>query len=171
MIRVYLSPSQQPYNIGVGDYGDEQTAMRQLAFILAWRLTSRECEVAVARSGMSLAEVVAESNAWGAAYHVCLHSNASVRHNATGCEVFYCSGSAVGKRLAGRIYAKLCDENPAGGRRYQPTGFYELKQTDGWAVYCEIGFHDNAAEAVWITRNMPSIAKAIAAAIDEETEV
>lgn len=168
-LKVYLSPSQQPDNIGVGDYGDEQGVMRRVAFIAAARLSFMDnVGVAVARSGLSLPQVVAESNTWGAGVHVCLHSNASVRHDAVGCEVFYCPGSTVGERLARRVYGDLSRANPHGGRRCEPTGFYELKWTDAPAVYLELGFHDNAEEAKWIRRDAVHIAKLIAAAVCDE---
>jgi N-acetylmuramoyl-L-alanine amidase len=168
-LKVYISPSQQPENLGVGDYGDEQTQMYHVAYILAARLTALpEARVMVASPGLTMASAVAGSNAWGADVHICLHSNASVKHNAVGCEVFYCPGSVVGKRLAERVYSKLCDENPHGGRRCAATGFYELKQTKAPAVYIETGFHDNAEEAEWIVRSSPTIAKAIGGAVCDE---
>jgi N-acetylmuramoyl-L-alanine amidase len=168
-LKLYLSPSQQPDNIGVGDYGDERAQMYRLAYVLAARLAQvDDVTVAVALPGMRMSEIVGESNYFGATVHVCLHSNASVKHDAIGCEVFYCPGSVVGKRLAERVYEKLCDENPHGGRRCAATGFYELKWTDAPAVYVEVGFHDNAEEAEWIRKSVTGIAKAIAAAISDE---
>jgi N-acetylmuramoyl-L-alanine amidase len=168
-VKVYLSPSQQPDNIGVGDFGDEQTAMRRVAFITATRLSFMDgVDVAVARTGLSLPQVVAESNAWGASVHICLHSNASVNHDAVGCEVFYHPGSTVGERLARRVYGELSHANPHGGHRCEATGFYELKWTDAPAVYIEMGFHDNAEEAKWIRRDAVHIAKLIAAAVCDE---
>lgn len=168
-LRVYLSPSQQPNNVGVGDYGTEQWRMYQLAYILAARLAQfPNVEVAVARPNMSMAQVCDESDAWGAHVHICLHSNASVKHDAVGCEVFYAPRSVVGKRLAERVYKSLARLNPNGGRRCEPTGFYELRETNAWASYIECGFHDVAQEAAWIVRRMAAIAEAVADAVEDE---
>jgi N-acetylmuramoyl-L-alanine amidase len=139
--------------------------MYEQPWTLAARLMALGYEVMVARRGMSLEEAKDESNAWGADIHICLHSNASVKHNAFGCEAFYCPGSVVGERLALAVYARLSALNPRHGRRCAPTGFYELRKTNAWASYLELGFHDRPDEAAWIVRDRDRIAEAIAEAI------
>lgn len=65
MVDVYLSPSLQEWNVGVGNYGTEEQRMNLLADVVQYELERHGLDVARNRPEMSLAEVVRESNAIG----------------------------------------------------------------------------------------------------------
>ena len=72
----YLSPSNQVANIGVDGYGTEQDQMYLLADAIIPHLDRAGVSFVLADRNAALAQRVSESNAMGAGFHFCLHSNA-----------------------------------------------------------------------------------------------
>jgi len=153
-MKVYLSPSLQDQNVGVGDFGIEMTRAFQVANLVATYLKAQNIPVRMSQrawsalpSGELLAKVVADSNTWGSDVHVCLHTNAGPP-DADGTMVLHYPGSAKGLRLAGLIYKYLAPISPGTdyGLRTTPL-FYETKNVHGVVAYVEAAFHSNPAEA------------------------
>lgn len=158
--RVYISPSQQPYNRGVGDYGTEQYQMHRLGWLVGYHLVTAGYQVAISRMDQQLTDVVRSSNAWLPNLHLVLHSNAG---GGRGVECFYYPGSPVGTKVADALFCALGQINPGGRRRCVPNAkLIELSQTDAPAAYVEVGFHDNPEEAKWIVGSTGLIARTIA---------
>lgn len=160
-MKVYLSPSSQTANVGVGNYGTEADRMQQLSSKVKSKLEAKGHTVYGSDNSLTLSQRIAASNNAGVACHVALHSNAG---GGTGPEVWYYTNSNNGKRLANNIIAEITDVSncpPSRGVKAS-TGYAELNQTSAPAVIVEVAFHDNANDAAWIIDNMDAIAQAIA---------
>ena len=77
MRSVYLSPSLQEWNIGVGDFGTEEQRMNEIADIVERELKNKGYIVYRNRPEQTLKQVVEESNNLNPNIHVAIHSNAS----------------------------------------------------------------------------------------------
>ena len=139
MKKVYLSPSNQEHNAGVGKYGTEEVRMHELAAMVAARLKARGFAVKVSQPQWEMGTVCADSNSFGADAHVCIHTNAG---GGDGTVAFY--GSAAGKRLNEAIYKYVAKESSGAdeGVRSWP-GLYEIANTHAPCAYLELFFHDN----------------------------
>jgi N-acetylmuramoyl-L-alanine amidase len=160
--RIYLSPSTQAANVGVGDYGTEEYRMRQLAWKVGELCTRQGADVAIARVDLEPDGCVVESNAYQPRYHISLHSNS----NGRGVEGFHWPGSVTGRALTEDICNALAPLNPNGLRRVEANGsFTEIAGPNAYCAYIEVGFHDRPEEAQWIVRDMDLIALTIARVI------
>ena len=168
MATVYLSPSLQEFNTGVGDYGTEEERMNQVADVVQRELTNAGITVYRNSPEMSLAQAVADSNRRGPDVHVAIHSNASATGQARGPEVYVYSRSSPAYPLAQLMYASLeaISPTPGLGVRVNPN-LYELRRTRAPAVLAEVAFHDNPQDAQWIISNIEGIGKAIAGSVIE----
>jgi len=153
-MKVYLSPSLQEQNVGVGDFGVEMTRAYQVANLVAPYLLAQNIPVRMPRedwcklsANVLLAKVVADSNDWGSTVHVCLHTNAGPPE-ADGTFILHYPGSAKGLKLAGLIYKYLAPISPGTdyGLATSPL-FYETKNANAVVAYVEAAFHSNPAEA------------------------
>lgn len=169
MKKVYISPSTQENNIGIGDYGTEEYQMNIIADHLIPML--ERCGFSVRRNKpeMSLRQVVVDSNAWCPDAHVAIHSNAG---GGQGTEVWYYTGSVKGQKLAECLYNEVASLSPGKDRGIKnKTNFYELSQTIAPAIIIEVGFHDYMNDALWIKDAPKQIARAIAKGICNYFEV
>lgn len=164
---IYLSPSAQEANIGVGNYGTEEYRMNRIADVLQNALI-RSGRYIVYRNNpaMTLDEIIQDSNSVRPDAHIAIHSNAG---GGTGPEIFIYSAGTLDEILARAIYDELIRVyyNKSGGRGIKVD--YRLKETrevQAPAVIIEVAFHDNVKDAAWIINNTPTIAMAIKAGID-----
>lgn len=164
-MKVYLSPSSQTANVGVGNYGTEAKRMQELSSKVKTKLIAKGHTVYGSDNSLTRTQRIAASNNAGVACHVALHSNAG---GGTGPEVWYYSTSANGKRLANNIITKITGvKSCPKSRGIRPsTEYAELNGTSAPAVIVEVAFHDNANDAAWIINNMDAIAQAIADGIN-----
>lgn len=159
-LRVYLSPSNQVHNLGVGDYGTEQSRMHALAWRVGAHLAMAGADVAISRPDQSISEIVITSDTYKPAYHISLHSNAG---GGKGVEGFHWPGSVKGQTLTKDIVQALSKLNPGGYRRVEPNStFGEITGPNAICSYIEVGFHDNPQEVEWIMREAEAIALTIA---------
>lgn len=173
-MKVYLSPSQQIHNKGVGSYGTEAKRCQDIADRAAGLLRAAGVTVKVTpreweryQGNDWLAKVVAASNAFGANVHVAIHTNAGPS-SAAGCDAWHFPGSTRGRQLTQAIYRRVARIVPGGGRgiRTQPV-FYETRAARAPVCYIELGFHTNRADAAHIAKNPDLYAKAIADGVCE----
>jgi N-acetylmuramoyl-L-alanine amidase len=168
-MKVYLSPSQQFRNIGVGSYGSEAKRCQAIADLTAKRL--RAAGVPVKQTPRSwqgiegnawLGKVVAASNSFGADAHVAIHTNAG-GGSADGTDAWHFPGSAKGKRLTQEIYKRVAPVSPGsdGGIHTNPV-FYETRAARAPVCYIELAFHTNKADAASIVTQPQRYADAIA---------
>lgn len=165
MPSVYLSPSLQEFNRGVGSYGTEEERMNQVADVVENLL--KEYGVTVYRNApsMSLAQAVRDSNSKNPDIHVALHSNASSSGAARGPEVYAYSPSTPGDQLAQLIYDELAALFPTPGLGVKYSPLYETRRVKAPTALAEVGFHDNYADAKFIEENVENIGRAVAKAI------
>lgn len=162
MKKIYLSPSDQVRNIYAYGNTNEAAQCRKIA---------DACKTALERSGFAVRTNfddgtnamytrVAESNAWGADLHLCIHTNAG---GGKGAEAYVIDKTEKRLAAAQPIYDEVRAIAPYGSSRGIRTArFYELRYTTGMCVYLEVDFHDNAEIAKWIVGNTTAIGEAIA---------
>src|SRR5690554_2442991 len=99
-MKIYLSPSKQPYNKYAYGNTNEQEQMEQLAPFVRVALKSyKNVEVKIATSSKILQDRVHEALAWGADLYIALHSNAG-SPTAKGAVFFYHQDSKHSKDIA-----------------------------------------------------------------------
>ena len=162
--KIYLSPSDQNGNRYA--YGDtnEMVQCQRIA---------DACEAALERCGFevinnktdTMEERVAESNAWDADLHVCIHTNA---HNGvtTGTRIFSFDTSGEGYKASRAVFNVLAPKTPGTSESVTPyPALYEIRMPRAWSVYVEVDFHDVPKMAKWIIENVVLIGEAIAEGI------
>lgn len=160
VVKVYISPSSQHDNVGVGNYGTEEVRMNQVADVVEKELKRVGITTLRNNPSMDITQMVAASNAFGADVHLAIHSNAG---GASGAEAYYYTGSASGKLLAQKVYDNLAPMTPSADRGVKATTeLYEVWATNGIATLVEIAFHDNWDDASFIIGNIQVIGVAIA---------
>jgi len=172
-MKVYLSPSQQIHNKGVGDYGTEAERCQDIA-TRAGKLL-RAAGVSVKQTPKSweqysgdtwLSKVAAASNAFGADAHVCIHTNAG-RASARGTDAWHYPGSAKGKALAKAIYDRVVRVSGKGRGIHTEPVFYETRAAKAPVCYIELIFHTNKDDVKLVIERPDAFARAIAEGILE----
>ena len=164
----YLSPSCQGNNVGINGYGTEQDQMYLLADAIIPHLDRAGVSFVLADRDAKLARRVAESNAMGAGFHLCLHSNAGGSGKAWGPVALYYSDA--GKAFGVKLVSALLALGQANNRSYnlkEEKGLYELCRTTAPACLLEVDFHDSETGVEFLTKRRPEIAEAIARCIIE----
>lgn len=178
-MKIYLSPSLQDYNV----YAAGNTTEKEQCFRIA-----RYCEAALLRCGfevrcakesMRTADVIKDSNDWGAYLHVPIHTNAG---GGSGCVVFVSKLDEERTKYAQPVYDELAKITKA-DEKYgvRTANFLEIRDTSAKCIYVEAEFHDNVEGAEWIIENVEEIGEAICRGIchgagtayvksDDETE-
>lgn len=159
IMRIYVSPSDQTGNVGVGNYGTEARRMQELSNLLVPMLRASGHTVFGGSNSLNLTQRVAASNSANVDLHIALHSNAA---GGTGPETHYNPGSTNGRRLANEILYNLHNiPGAATGRTVKASSFYELSSTTAVACLIEVAFHDNQTDVNWMMSNWNAIANAI----------
>jgi N-acetylmuramoyl-L-alanine amidase len=171
MPSIYLSPSAQEGNFYVTGPSEEEI-MNRLADALEPYLAANGFSTKRNDRGMSVNEIIRDSNAGKFDLHIALHSNAAPEGKygtERGIIVYYYPGSAKGKRAAEILAKNLAAvyPDPSLVRAAGYTRLGELRYTKNPAVFLEIGYHDNEQDAAWITKNLDAIAKAVAKGLTE----
>lgn len=167
MSTVFLSPSLQDFNPYVTGNGSEADFMNRLADEMIPGLLLGGIGLSRSDRQGTLADAIAKSNAYGPDLHVALHSNAApdgMDGTVQGPEIYYYKNSEEGLRAAELIAAQLSQVYPFGDTvTLIPTDdeLAELVRTKAPAVFIEVGYHDNPADAAWIESNLSGIADAI----------
>lgn len=164
-MKIYISPSSQTANVGVGNYGTEADRMQALSDILVPLLQASGHTVYGGNNSLTLSQRIAASNSANVDIHVALHSNAG---GGSGPETWYYTGSTNGRRLANEILYNLhLIPGAATGRTIKSsTSYAELSQTAAPATIVEVAFHDNQTDVNWMLNNWNRIAAAIRTGIN-----
>lgn len=167
-MRVYLSPSNQENNVGVGKYGTEEHYCNLVADKVEAILKANNITVARNNPKMSLESIVSDSNNNNVNLHVAIHTNANDGAS-RGCEVYCHRFGGEGEKISKKIYDKLAALTPTKDRGVKQ-GFnfygegkhmYELAYTNAPATLIEIAFHDNIDDVMFLLDNQTTIATAI----------
>ena len=157
---IYLSPSTQDKNIGVGNYGSEEKRMNQVADVVEKVLIEHGIKVYRNRPDWDLKEVVKDSNLRKPSLHFAIHSNAG---GGRGAEIFAYSSQSEGAKAAKIIYDEFEKITNIKGRGIKfNSKFYELNSTNAPAILIEVAFHDNLEDANWIINNIEKIGLSLA---------
>ena len=163
MIKIYLSPAAHKNDHackGV-DGCTENTHSNQFMDIVEKYLKAsgfdvkRKSHALVGDEGMI--KCVEESNKWGANLHYVVHTNASNGMVRGSRPMYYPVGEG----------GKICDVIKKYRDMIYPypitpkanTTLYEIRMTKAVAVYEELVFHDNPADAKWLHENMRLMAE------------
>lgn len=162
-MKIFLSPSDQTGNLYTGLNGVREAEIcRQIAQECFNYLRSRSdiaCKLSLANTYQ---ERTAQSNAWGADVHVCIHTNAG---GGDGTVVFCYPGNEENTWVKG-IYDAISRISPGNDDGIRPvTNLYEINRTSAICVYLEVEFHDSASGAKWLRDHVAYIGETLADAI------
>ena len=160
-MKVYISPSMQQYNkYAAGDTTEAEQCHRIGEYAAA---AMRRCGIAVklADAEQTAEQNVAESNAWGADYHICIHTNAA---NGQARDVVVFTSLKNSEDACARAVYEAIDVLDGHKSIYgvRTANYYEIKATSAKCIYVECEFHDNAELAEWIIANVGKLGEAIA---------
>ena len=171
MPTIYLSPSTQEFNEYITG-GSEEYWMNLLADAMEPILTSSGIRYIRNTPDMTAASSILASNAGNYDLHLALHSNASGEGQAgqnRGILAFYYPGSAQGLRAAQLLVDGLKAIYPLPNlvRAEGTTAIGEVRRVRAPSVFLELAYHDNEADANWITGNLDAIAAGMSAFVQE----
>lgn len=175
MPRIFLSPSTQEYNEYYSG-GSEEYHMNQLADAMVPYLTASGIRYGRNNPKGTVVNSVALANKGTYDLYLSLHSNASPEGSEgtlQGPDIYYYPTSAKGRRAAMLIEDNMRDIYPTPElvNIIPSTYYYELRRTTAPAVLVEVAYHDNPADAKWITQNTDEIARALSKAVAEYLNV
>ena len=153
--RLFISPSDQPANVGALDIHEQHYAQiraRRLEAAIhkyaAGRVTTRISQEGIGDSASGYATSVREGNRWGHDDYHAEHSNATGSAvKASGVHVYIWPSDPRAYRWAQAIIARI--GHYFGGKPAIRDGSHlmEVNSSHGTAVLNETGFHDNPADA------------------------
>ena len=159
--KVYLSPSDQTENRYAWGNTNEHVQCQKIAEAEAAALRRSGVEVKLAAFGTTMAQRCAESDAWGADIHNCVHTNACNKQ-VMGTRLFCYSVPGKGYDACRAVFAELAPLSPGTSENIQKASYYEVRVPNAPSVYCECEFHDTVEGAKWIAEHTTEIGEAIA---------
>ena len=160
--RVYISPSDQTENRYAWGNTNEHAQCQRIAEAEAAALRRSGVEVKLAAFGTTMAQRCAESDAWGADIHNCVHTNA-FNGKVMGTRLFCYAIPGKGYAACKAVFAELAPLTPGTSENVQKnSNLYEVRVPDAPSVYCECEFHDTVEGAKWIVEHTTEIGEAIA---------
>ncbi len=168
MYKVYLSPSTRAKSFGTNNFGTEEFRMNQIADIVERELL-KTGEFAVYRNvnGMTIDEIIKDSNDVGPNVHVAIHSSYG---NKLGCNCYVRVeddlSNGIGKEIYKQLLSIYYNKNMDNGLTYDKT-ITEIHKVNSAAIKIELGNRENKEDANWIIYNIENIGKAIAIGIEK----
>ena len=159
--KVYISPSDQTENRYAWGNTNEHVQCQKIAEAEAAALRRSGVEVKLAAFGTTMAQRCAESDAWHADIHNCVHTNA-FNGKVMGTRMFCFAIPGKGYDACKAVFAELAPLSPGTSENIQKASYYEVRVPNAPSVYCECEFHDTAEGAKWIVEHTTSIGEAIA---------
>ena len=160
--RVYISPSDQTENRYAWGNTNEHAQCQRIAEAEAAALRRSGVEVKLAAFGTTMAQRCAESDAWGADIHTCVHTNACNKQ-VMGTRLFCYAIPGKGYDACKAVFAELAPLTPGTSENVQKNpNLYEVRTPAAPTVYCECEFHDTMEGAKWIVEHTTEIGEAIA---------
>ena len=164
--RVYISPSDQTENRYAWGNTNEHVQCQKIAETEAAALRRSGVEVKLAAFGTTMAQRCAESDAWHADIHNCVHTNA-FNGKVMGTRMFCFAIPGKGYDACKAVFAELAPLSPGTSENIQKASYYEVRVPNAPSVYCECEFHDTAEGAKWIVEHTTAIGEAIAKGLCE----
>nr|DAH85130.1 MAG TPA: Cell wall hydrolase autolysin [Caudoviricetes sp.] len=160
--RVYISPSDQTENRYAWGNTNEHAQCQRIAEAEAAALRRSGVEVKLAAFGTTMAQRCAESDAWHADIHNCVHTNACNKQ-VMGTRLFCYTIPGKGYDACKAVFAELAPLSPGTSENIQANSrLYEVRTPAAPTVYCECEFHDTVEGAKWIVEHTTEIGEAIA---------
>ena len=160
--RVYISPSDQTENRYAWGNTNEHVQCQKIAEAEAAALRRSGVEVQVAALGSTMAQRCAESDAWRADIHNCVHTNAA-NGKVSGTRMFCYSVPGKGYDACRSVFGQLAPLTPGTSENIQANPkLFEVRVPNAPSVYCECEFHDTVEGAKWIVEHTTEIGEAIA---------
>ena len=159
--KVYISPSDQVSNAYAWGNTNEHVQCQRIAEAEAAALRRSGVEVKLAAFGTTMAQRCAESDAWGADIHNCVHTNACNKQ-VMGTRLFCYAIPGKGYDACKAVFSELAPLSPGTSENIQKARYYEVRVPDAPSVYCECEFHDTVQGARWIVEHTTDIGEAIA---------
>ena len=171
MPTLFLSPSTQEFNPYVTT-GNEEYWMNQLADRMEPYLEASGIDFTRNDPQRNAAAAIRQSNAGDYDFHLALHSNAApvgAEGSYRGIDIYYYPGSADSLRMAEILVDNLRPIYPLPDQvRALPTmNIGEVTRSSAPAVLAELGYHDNAEDALWVENNLDAIARALSLGVTE----
>lgn len=155
-MKIYLSASNQFDNL----YNDGKHTEGDVCYMIAQKAMDYIGTNHIVKLGgrnASMMSKIAESNAFGADYHVCIHTNAG---GGEGTEVFCWPGNQSDKYVK-RVYEKVSEASPGNDRGIKTSKtLAEISRTNATCIYVECEFHDTRGD--WIFNNVERLGYCIA---------
>lgn len=164
--KVYISPSDQVSNAYAWGNTNEHVQCQKIAEAEAAALRRSGVEVQVAALGSTMAQRCAESDAFKADIHNCVHTNACNRQ-VMGTRLFCYAIPGKGYDACKAVFNELAPLSPGTSENIQVNPIYEVRVPDAPSVYCECEFHDSVEGAKWIVEHTTDIGEAIAKGLCE----
>ena len=160
--KVYISPSDQTENRYAWGNTNEHVQCQKIAESEAAALRRSGVEVKLASFGTTMAQRCAESDAWRADIHNCVHTNACNKQ-VMGTRLFCYVIPGKGYDACKAVFAELAPLSPGTSENIQANSrLYEVRTPAAPTVYCECEFHDTVEGAKWIVEHTTDIGEAIA---------
>ena len=159
--KVYISPSDQVSNAYAWGNTNEHAQCQRIAEAEAAALRRSGVEVKLAAFGTTMAQRCAESDAWRADIHNCVHTNAA-NGKVMGTRMFCFAIPGKGYDACKAVFAELAPLSPGTSENIQKASYYEVRVPNAPSVYCECEFHDTIQGARWIVEHTTDIGEAIA---------
>ena len=165
--KIYISPSDQTENRYAWGNTNEHAQCQRIAEAEAAALRRSGVEVKLAAFGTTMAQRCAESDAWGADIHSCVHTNA-FNGKVSGTRMFCYSVPGKGYDACRAVFGQLAPLTPGTSENIQANPrLYEVRNPAAPSVYCECEFHDSIQGARWIVEHTTDIGEAIAKGLCE----
>lgn len=165
--KIYISPSDQTENRYAWGNTNEHAQCQRIAEAEAAALRRSGVEVKLAAFGTTMAQRCAESDAWGADIHSCVHTNA-FNGKVSGTRMFCYSVPGKGYDACRAVFGQLAPLTPGTSENIQANPrLYEVCNPAAPSVYCECEFHDTIQGARWIVEHTTDIGEAIAKGLCE----
>ena len=165
--KIYLSPSNQINNLYA--YGSTNEAVQCRKIAAACKAVLEICGFEVKTNYTdgenAMYNRVAESNAWGADLHVCIHTNA-FNGSVSGTRLMAYDLSGKGYQACKAIFNALAPITPGKSENISAyPNLYEIRKVNAPTAYIECEFHDVPSVAKWIVEHTTEIGEAIAKGI------
>lgn len=172
--KVYLSPAAQPWNPYCDGSGSEEYYMRKVASAMIPYLQSYGIDyvLAGAQTGTSanqksfLVNRANEAKNTGCDLYLAIHSNAATGKT-RGTRVYYYTKSAESLRFAKVLQSNFSYPYKSNIKLAYNDALMEMYLPTMPHALIETAFHDNAQDVVWLKSNIDSMAKSLAAAVNE----
>lgn len=173
-VSLWLSPSNQIHNFGVGDYGTEKDRMNNVADVVEKIVKEQGVKVYRNDPKESIRDYTRRANELKCDLYFAIHSNAGGKGKARGTEVFCHKKGGEGERFAKRINDNIMSiyDGPNRGikegyKYYSGKPMWETSDSNMAACLVETAFHDNEVDAKWIIDNTQQIGEVYARAVLE----